>query len=790
MIHVCTVLGFLVLVLSSLGTESSSLSLVTKSLEITKTENQSTVTRPTAGKNRVTIGPLRQEAFMDKSVQDSWGYLNELGEYKNIFSIEERNAADDLIHLGIRIIVKRQSEGALRIRYRGTVMEAPKLVEEGDNFDEFYVCKNVMGTLEGAIDSVWSVLRLDSLEDCSNKLKGFISQNKLLSSALILKLRPEAAEHLPIEFYREYIFVINNNTQNVLKYFIFQNNPKSFIEKFLQVYKKDVCTNILDGLSRILIDLKVSNEKVQEAFDFAVKFEDCPIPVLAAFVNSRRPLMIESCDLERVILNGKEGAKDRVVLLKLSKDSNFLEKIVSKCFTSGLYSPLIREILFDRKLANLLSTEFTRTLFLSFVYYDRVNAIKFILSTELMKKLKTKIKKFGSILAKSIDHVSLESFKALVRANFIGTRAPIFTSQDIIKAAFLLIKKKVKPEFLEFLIRERFIAPNQKVTFDTGETFSLLAVAVKERNHGFVKLLNKINWSRCEDVFEIEAGVIDDEMKSLLICKGAKFPSTIDFNDNESIKMRTESSPSPSPPPSSYINPVSSFLTPLKMYSGANDLLTNETTFETPEVKRRKISNYPEVIHEYFKNALESQDEDCMGKILYRNEDFKRSYGYNRIIGDLYNAQMIKSLNQILDHIPVDLITKIVQEFSEQECEYVIFYLISNRIFKLESEWFEGKNLIAHLLKIRRASFALNLIERFKFDLKSSKEDPWNNPEGDIILNAVWNMDLVDRLLELGASPNVKVIYPKFNITITLKEYAKLTDRHRLLQILEKYNAK
>lgn len=780
MSHVCTALGFLVLLLSAWNTESSS--LLTKCIEANKTEanKKTTVTRvPSIGQHRVSMAQLRQEAFLDKSIEDGWGYLNEFEEYKNFFTRDEISAADDLVRLGIRIIVKRCSEGTLRIKYRGTVAVGVQPARvDNESFDESYICKNVFGMVDETFDNVWNVLKVNTLEHSANMLIGFISQNKLLSSVLILKSQPRVAEMLPTDVYSEYIFTVNN-MQNVLKYFIFQNGSRTFMDRFLQVYKTDA-SNRIGALSKILTDLKVSDEKVQEAFNFAVEYENCPVPVLAAFVTSKRPLNIDPSDLERIVLSGNENAKDRVTLLKLSTDPNFIEKIISKCFTSGAYSLLIREILFDRHLASLVSSEFTKKWFNNFVVYDRVKAIKFILSTEMMRKVKAEIPKFGTILAKSIDHVTLESFKALVKGKMIKTRVPIFSSQDIRKAAYLLIKMNIKPEFLEFLLRERYIAPNQKITFETGKSFTLLAVAVKEGNSAFIELLNKINWSRCEDVYDIES--INDEMRSLLISKGA------DFN-----REKMSSNPSESGPiATSNVSPVALLSTPLKRPSDSVELVTNETTFETLEIKRPKRAAYSEIPQDYYKNALEALDEDCMCTILATTkEEFKRSYGYNEIIWDLYNAQMIEPLNQILDRIPVDLIAKIIREFAEQECEYVVCYLISSGHFNLESDyWFDGKNLIAYLLKNRKASFALNLIDRFRFDLRSSKDDVLNNPEGDIILNAVWNMDLLERLLELGASPNVKVNYQKLKRVVTLKEYAQLTNRPKLLQILEKYQAK
>lgn len=787
MSHVCTALGFLVLLLSAWNTESSC--LLSKRLEANKTESdkKTSVTRVTSvRKHRVTMAQLRQEAFLDKSIEDSWGYLNEFEEYKNFFTRDEISAADDLFRLGIRILVKRISEGTLMIRYRGTVTvgaQAPRI--DNESFDEYYVCKNVFGMVAENSDTVWSVLKENSLEHSVKMLIGFINQNKLLSSVLMLKSQPGVAELLPTDVYSEYIFAVNN-MQNVLKYFIFQNCTRNFMYRFLQVYKTDA-NNRIDALSKVLTDLKVSDEKVQEAFNFAVEYEDCPVPVLAAFVTSRRPLSIDPSDLERIVLSGKENAKDRVSLLKLSTDPNFIEKIITKCFTSGSYSLLIREILFDRRLVSLVSSEFTKKWFYNFVVYDRVKAIKFILSTEMMIKVKAEIPEFGTILAKSIDYVTLDSFETLVKGKMIKTRVPIFSSQDIRKAAYLLIKKNAKPEFLEFLLSERYIAPNQKITFETGESFTLLAVAVKEDNLAFIKLLNKINWSRCEDVYDI--GTISDEMRSLLISKGA------DFNREKISSSPSESGSGPiertTTATTSNVSPVALLSTPLKRPSDSVELVTNETTFETPEIKRPKRATYSEIPQDYYKNALEALDEDCMCTILLTcNEEFKRSYGYNEIIWDLYNAQMIRSLNQILDGIPVDLMEKIVKEFADQECEYVICYLISRGHFNLESDWFDGKNLIAYLLKNRKANFALNLIDKFRFDLRSSKEDASNNPEGDIILNAVWNFDLLERLLELGASPNVKVNYQKLNRVVTLKEYAHLTNRSKLFLILEKYHAK
>lgn len=752
--HVCTVLSILLLLFSVFGTANSSSSsgiiLPAKYQSGTQTSS-----RPTTGTRRVTIAPLKQEAYTDKSVEEYWGYLNELDEYKIIFSNEEKEAADDLVRLGIRIIVKRQSEGLLKIRYRRTVTLRVQVGKglEADNFDEFYVCKNL---IETDYETVWKVLRRSCPIYSSNILEGFIIQNKLLSSVLILKSQPRVAELLSNEIYGRYIFTVNN-TQNVLKYFMFQNDPIAMMIKFLQVYKPDAFHR-LSALSGILTDLKVSNENVQVALNFIIKIENCPIQILGCFINSKRPLFIDQNDIERVFFNGIDHLKERVSLLKSSKDSIFIEKLVLKCSSVSNNSQLLKEILLDQELTNSLSAEFAIKMFKLCVYFDRINFMKFLLSTDLMRKIKRETAQFGSILMKSTDRITLESFKALVRAKMIKTNIPIFSSQDIIKSAYSLIKSKKNPEFLKFLVSERFIAPNQKVTLSNGETVSLLAVAVKEGNSDFIELLNIINWSKCKDVYEIDS--FDDKIGTLLISKGAKFSSTASETNNPSSSQPT-----------------------------GVDLSKTEMTFETPEIKRPKLSETPNF---YYKNALEAQDEDFICRLFVGSseyEEFIRSYGYNQIIWDLYNSKMIRSLNQALDRIPVDLIAEIVREFAENECDYVVDYLIRKGYFNMETDCFDGNNLIYHLLKIRKADFALNLIERFKFNLSLS-QDYEINPEGDIIISAVWNFDLIEKLLELGASPNVKINYQKLDKIISFKEYAKITNRTKLLQILEKYKAK
>ena len=791
--HVSMVLSFLVLLSlqlqSSCGTSlvksSSSISISSISnsnLPSERTEKPavtvSTRSNTVLGRNRVVIQDLPQKAFYFKRPPISWDYLENLEDF-NAFLLEEREAVEEIFRLGIRIIVTKCTAG-YKIRYRRTftlgVQEDHYDEEESDYYDEFYVIKILMNQTE--IDSsFWKYLEVensDSDQILAQYLERFISQNNLLRAMLILKKRPNLFNLIKNnEIYSKYIFTANN-TQSVLKHLVFDYDPKYFMQKFLEVYGTgDVAVSErLATLFKALVYLGLKDEKVQEAFDFANKVVGgCPIQILATFVDSKRPLKIDQDLLERILFDGTENVKERVTLLKLSEDSKFIESVVLKCFSSANYSRLVREILFDRGIVKFVSVNFTKKFLNSLIAHDRFNTIKFLLTTGLMTELK-KEPGFGSILAESIEYVGLESFKILVKGRMIKTNVPIFNHESILKAAYRLIKLKEKPLLLEFLVKERLIAPTHKVTLKNGKKISLLAVAARIGNYDFINLFDKINWDKCEDVLGGFA-ISDENMRTLLESKGAKFSCHV----NEMTRIEEDVSP---------VTTKSPDKKSLKRSFEEASLSNSESTFETPEKKIPKFIYDPEDPESYYEDALKSEDQDFMLEII-TNRLFK--YSYENIIWDLVNNQMEKPLNHVLSNLPKDSVVKVVNEAAAKECEYVIYYLFECGRFDIKNDRFDGLNLIAFLLKNRKPEFALKLIELLQFDMTTS-HNPEINPEGDILFYGFWNADLADKLLEMGASPNVTLFYEKAGRNVTLKQWAEMVGVTKISRVLEKYHAK
>ena len=267
---------------------------------------------------RVTIG---NEQVLKMADRNTWEFLEDMSVF-SVMNSDEKSVLIELGRLGIQVYAVSLDGNSLKLKYERPLSQAT-------TFEETY-----------------SPCLFDPTK-LHFQLTQSIENNWLLRSSLILNMWPESASLLSNEFLLIHVFLPNS----VHKHLIFRNNPKLFMNKFLDaVSTSGNLTRLSEALKEVLNDLKIEDSKVQIAFDdllnrpeFKASLQDREdslnmFPILLAFVSSKRSLIIDDESIKDIIFGSKtfKFVKERLYILKL--DPSSIEGIVSSADDLHLFA--------------------------------------------------------------------------------------------------------------------------------------------------------------------------------------------------------------------------------------------------------------------------------------------------------------------------------------------------------------------------------------------------------------------------------------------------------------------
>lgn len=717
---------------------------------------------------RVELSEYKQTALLEKPEIEFWHHLED-SEIISVLCPDELLVVNEIRRLGVRMFIMPYQLNLHKLKYKKSLaVDAIQLSEEGAEFNELYLFRHLIENVETDAESIWPILRDRNDNMLAELLRMHIKSCHLIQAGLIMSLRPEAILFMDKSDFKEHVLILHS-VKDVYKQFIFKSQPVFFISKFLEVYSdspKD-SVHLLNVLRFTLSDLKIPDEVVQTTFTHLTSLSSpaCPIPILNVFVASKRKLTIDPVALETIILNGDDHLREKVELLKLNLTAEFVEKLVLKCLEIGKYYGVVRSIFSDQVVLNSLNYVIRLKVVKSAVKTNNFNVIKLIFTTEIMKTL-IKIDQFGSFLTFAVDFVNLEAFRYLVEAKLVKNNVPIFSHVDIVTAAFKAVQVK-KNDLVLYLIQAHYISPYNQISGST-----LVAAAVKANNLEIVDAFGLLDSSKCSDIPRVNDREMQEFLKNRLIVK--KSPIITRASPIYSSGTTSSEKCSPASPKS------------------ASDLRKrglDEPETSKSESKRARKSMLTSDIMKDFQDALNARDDELMIenlKVVVRRTFLVSALGIKSILMQLIDLDMKQSICAFIDHLLPESTEEVLAVGLEAHSEQILKRLLDTGIVKLE-HLVVDKNIIAALFKARHPDLAFNLIEQYGFDMRFS-HSPKHNPHGDIILFTTWSVDVTERLLKMGASPEVRLFYRSLGDFILLKQWAEMKQKTGLAQILTEYS--
>lgn len=762
---------------------------------------------------KLTFNDTAQVAFIEETNLLPFTALEDSPQCKHfaLLNESERQLLKELNRLGVRIyyslcpttihlkFIKNWTPQALYKKYIR------------NQYDEAHHLQNCLDSSTQIPGSVWDIIEKKNRDTLLSHLISSMDppRPRLFRACLIISNFPDLIALLPEETFKSSVFV-KTNACSVFKHFIFPRDPQLFMKMFTKVFRSAESgkfqKELVSVLSDVLVDLKISDETVQTAFDVLLSDSAYDLMVLNAFILSRRSkLTIDESKLQKIIFSKPgftKGLDIRISLLNLNIPNEVIERIIRMAF--GMTENAVDWLNKIFSMKSVVSKLNFRFLCKSVIIALKTNRF-FVNFDEIVTKavIDTIFKSNEQIqlLLNSIQHVNVETFTKLINLRTYSN-IPIFSRQHLIESAAWCIRKE-RRDLLEFLLSNRFILPHDKSLL---AKMSLLAIAVHQKNIEFVKIASDymIDLKKCADAFDIEG--ISNEMKRLLQnIKEKKSEEEIDtdslmverspttaigFIVKEEIqtpphKQHTESARGTSaylsPPTSSESVTLSSeFSSPEREYIACEPKLKG-----TPLRKIDKSST----VQQCYSSSLNSGIESDLLEIFkeeYNLESLKEIFGIRKMAWELFDKELFNALNVLLRSITVkEEIHKLALEAIERQCNLMIDCLLVSNVLNIH-ETIGDRCLIGHLFKAKNPEFAFNLMNRYSFDIKHS-DSPDVNPEGDIVLSAAWSDKLVETLIQMGANSDVKFYHVSSKGLVSLLQWAQVKGKVNLVRVLTKY---
>ena len=741
-------------------------------------------------------------ALEDSPECDHFAFLNE----------SERQILKELNRLGVRTY-SSLGRSTIHLKYiKNWTPQALYTKYTPNQYDEAHHLLNFMDSPLQFPDSVWAHIAKGNRDALLSHLISSMDplQPQLFSAYLIISRYPDLIALLPEETFKKSVFV-KSNACSAFKHFIFPRNPQLFMKMFTKVYRSAESgkyqNELRSVLSDVLVDLKISDETVQTAFDTLLSDTAYDLMVLNAFIMSRRSkLTIEELKLQKIIFSKPgftKGLDIRISLLNLNIPNEVIEKIISLAFSMTENAVVWLNKIFSMKsVVSRLNLKFLcKSVIIAlktnrfFVNFDEI-VTKAVIDTIFKSNQQIKL------ILNAIQHVKVETFSKLINLR-TSSNIPIFSRQHLIESAALCIGQK-RLDLLEFLLSNSFILPHDKAL---GTKMSLLAIAVHQNNIEFVKTASDymIDLKKCSDAFAIED--ISDEMKELL--QTIKEERSEDETDADSfmierspttaigfiVKEEHQTPPhkqhiesvrgnsayfSPSTSSESATLPSSEFSSPKREYVYCEPKLKG-----TPLIKIDKSST----VQQCYSSSLNSGIETELLEIFKEEgnlKSLKEIFGIMKMAWELFDKGLLNALNVLLRSITVkEEIHKLALEANEKKRNLMIKCLIASNVLNI-NETIGDRCIIGHLFKAKNPELAFELMNRYNFDIKHS-DSPDVNPEGDIILSAAWSDKLVETLIQMGANSDVKFYHVPSKGLVSLLQWAQVKGKTNLVRVLTKY---
>lgn len=721
-------------------------------------------TPPPAADRRVTIANITRTVTLEKfDDRGPWNFLDDL---ESLNDSKVTYVMDRLKSLGILIYALERAETSeLRLKYRRSFVIKEKEAEDDfdeDSFDEVY-----------PLD--YSAIAIDASGDLLPKLMESIEKNWLLRATLILNDKPELIAVLPEAFYSSHVLVRDSTVKGVHKYLMIQRDPSTFMAKYLNVFKAAAeriysVTELIEVLREVLVDLKVTDESVNEAFRAFLSsslFQDeakvmDAFPILSVFLASKRRLILPSDQLNRICFGGNDHVKERIGVLKFESQSEVVEQVVLACFNNQNAHKLLPNITKDKEITSKLSqTFFTQILLPAALKTNNLDRIKLVFADEFIGRLSEAHEEILPLAVEFVNWNILKFLIGVVRPK--NHRFPLFSRKDLISAAFKSIQLHKNDLFIH-LIEDRLVTLSDRVNLPNGSRGSLLAAIILYKNYDLIKstsVASRIDWFKCEDVRSVAQ---DLESKELLNSIG--MPSSLALSPMDTPEYSTDSEISTFSP-----NAVNSI----------TRLINQQQTDPFREYEQLLLHRNDSGMCSFLQSIALNSDPVAP---LRRLQTLR---GFFTIIWELCDANMLRSLDAYLDNIKsIAQIHQVAIESIKNNCAaHVLGYFLKLKKFSV-TDRIGDRNIIAHLFKAKNVELAFELIREHSFNIKHS-DSPEVNPEGDIILSAAWNPQLMDRLLSMGASPNVRFYSIKTNSNVSLLDWARQKRKTEMAQVLSKY---
>ena len=763
----------------------------TKSAELNP---NSTPSAPQKKVKRITFNEFIQTAIIGETTLFALEILDDSPECLNfaILTEAERQVVLELNRLGVRIHYSMRRT-TFQLKYiKSFTPEDLYVKSDVDNFDETHHVYNLSDPTNHISGTVWDVISGGNRRILMGCLIAAMESNQLMRACLILMKFPEIIEEIPDKTFHKCVFV-RTNTRSVFKYIIFPRNPEFFMQKYLEFFRSEtprqnqnVRNSFLTILLEIFADLRIPDGTIQRALDVVLGEANPELLVLIPFTMSRRKnLTITEEKLHSILFGGSDFLNYRVALLKLNISPEALESAMRVAFSlKPARSHVIYKIMSDRQIVEKLSSESILRFVTGCLGHQHAVLFKSkILKPSLDLIFKRKLQHF--VVSQVVGFINNANFEALINARTSMHNFPIFSRQNLIQLAAISITCN-KYDLYNYLFFKHFILPHDQ---SPASKKTLLLIAVETKNLDFIKTASMygIFWDKCRDA--LKAVENNAEMKELLMSYGAPNPAEIDVIDavgdtNISTSMAEHKCQSPISSSTAVFSPSVTIISPPVNVESKRKSCPRDR-FEVPDVSVTKRPCLVPV-EERYSMALESGSEPLMLPILRCINDIaklKQSRGTNAIVQELLQKGLLSALDLFLNSIVLpEEINSLIIEAIHKNWPYPIKHFLSTSKVNI-NESIADSNIIGHLFKVRNPELAFELIHAFNFDLKHS-DSPKFNPNGDIILHAVWDANIVGALLRLGASPDVKFYHEPSKGLVSLLQWAQVKGKADLVQVL------
>lgn len=697
-----------------------------------------------------------------------------------LFNDAEREIVKEFIRLGLRIH-SSLGRSTIHLKYITsiTIELLYRKTTKKDGYDEAHHIFNFLDSSDQIAGTVWDVLARGNRDTLLNYLITAMESNQLMRACLILKRFPSLIEELPIETLQRCVF-IKHNVRSVFKYFIFPLNPEFFMINFLETYRSadnekypTYQSFLLNVLADLLIDLNISDETVQWAFDFLLDETKLEFAVVNVFVMARkRTLTICDEKLQSIIFEGdSDNLTSRLALLNLNIPSVVLELIVRKAIGIFIESSNIFYIIMSNKnVVNKLNPETIAKVVIFCIRYSRLNHLRsesLRVPIEAIYRLKLqRVVLFGVLVLERLD---IEKLEVLINLKMSKTGLPIFSRKHLILVAAKSIENN-RLDICKFLFSRYYIISHDQIIQPTGSK-TLLAMAVEYGNMKFIEMAASygVNWQKCKDAIHLARN--NSEMRGLLLSLGAPDDDKLESEENvgyggspiEIIRAAAEPtfiSPRSSGEAKSCDTPERKFVCNKPVISG------------TPLIKRPRTESVFDDYSVFLVNGYETDIIEIFCNEL-NLESLKHSRGTSEIVWELYAAKMFSALDTFLgSFVLAEEIDNLVMEAIFKKCDYIIKYFLKTFAISLDHK-IGDRCVMAQLFRHKNPDIAFELMDLYHFDIRHS-DSLAANPDGDIILSAAWSVKLVEKLIDRGASPNVNLYHAPSKSQISLLQWAQL----------------